>query len=74
MRRAGVAGDLATGRGLKGGMKAADRSGAKYAIVLGERDLDEGVAQVKDLRTGEQTPIPIADVVKELCARLEPPR
>jgi histidyl-tRNA synthetase len=70
LRRAGVAGDLATGRSLKSGMKAADRSGAPYAVVLGERDLEAGVAQVKDLRTGEQTAVPLGRVVGELQRRL----
>ena len=50
--------DLAYGeRGLKGAMKAADRSGARYAVVVGDRDLDAGVAQVKDLTTGDQTAV-----------------
>ncbi len=58
LRAAGVATDLAYGdRGLKGAMKAADRSGATYAVVLGDRDLDAGQVPVKDLRTGEQTPV-----------------
>ena len=70
LRRAGVASDLATGRGLKGGMRAADRSGAAYAVVLGERDLQAGVAQVKDLRTGEQTAVPLDRLVGEFRRRL----
>jgi histidyl-tRNA synthetase len=41
LREAGIATDTVYGdRGLKGAMKAADRSGASYAIVLGERDLE----------------------------------
>jgi histidyl-tRNA synthetase len=64
LRRAGVAADLATGRrGLKGAMKAADRSGARYAVVLGDRDLAEGVVQLKDLTSGEQKPVPAGDIV-----------
>lgn len=64
LRRAGVTADLATGgRGLKGAMKAADRSGARYAVVLGDRDLAEGVVQLKDLTSGEQKPVPVGDVV-----------
>ncbi|NUU20547.1 MAG: histidine--tRNA ligase, partial [Streptomycetaceae bacterium] len=47
------------GKKLKGSLKAADQSGARYAIVLGERDLAEGVAQLKDLTTGEQTSVPL---------------
>ncbi|HEY9376845.1 MAG TPA: His/Gly/Thr/Pro-type tRNA ligase C-terminal domain-containing protein, partial [Jiangellaceae bacterium] len=56
--------------GLKGGMRAADRSGAAYAVVLGERDLQAGVAQVKDLRTGEQTAVPLDRLVGEFRRRL----
>lgn len=67
LRREGVAADLATGgRGLKGAMKAADRSGAKYAVVVGERDLAEGVAQVKDLTTGEQQAVSVNGLVTHL--------
>lgn len=59
LRSAGVRVDLAYGdRGLKGAMKAADRSGARRVVVLGERDIGAGVAQVKDLRTGEQAAVP----------------
>jgi histidyl-tRNA synthetase len=71
LRRAGVRVDLAYGgRGLKGAMKAADRSGARYALVLGKRDLDAGTVGVKDMASGEQLSVPLADVVDELVARL----
>ncbi|SDU72834.1 histidine--tRNA ligase [Jiangella alkaliphila] len=67
LRREGVTADFATGgRGLKGAMKAADRSGAKYAVVVGERDLAEGVAQVKDLATGEQQAVSVNGLVTHL--------
>jgi histidyl-tRNA synthetase len=73
-RRAGVRADLAYGgRGLKGAMKSADRSGARYAVVLGERDLAAGVAQVKDLGTGDQTAVPLDDVVTDVVTRLQEP-
>ncbi len=72
LRRAGIAGDLATGRGLKGGMKAADRSGATYALVLGDRDLAAGVAQIKNLRTGDQTAASLDGLIAELTERLKP--
>jgi len=70
-RRAGLVADLAFGgRGLKGAMKAADRSGARYAVIIGERDLERHVAQVKDLVTGDQREVVIADVVTDLAERL----
>ena len=67
LRRAGVHADLAYGSlGLKGAMKAADRSGAVYAVVIGDRDLQAGVAQVKDLSTGEQSAVALTDLVATL--------
>ncbi|HEX6336595.1 MAG TPA: histidine--tRNA ligase [Jiangellaceae bacterium] len=71
LRRAGVAADLATGgRGLKGAMKAADRSGATFAVVAGDRDLADGVAQVKQLSTGEQVAIALDRLADDLITRL----
>ena len=71
LRRAGVRVDLAYGgRGLKGAMKSADRSGARYTLVLGERDLDAGTVGVKDMASGEQRSVPLTDVVDELVAIL----
>ncbi|GLX01953.1 histidine--tRNA ligase [Microtetraspora sp. NBRC 16547] len=64
LRRAGLSVDMAFGRrGVKGAMKAADRSGARYALIIGDRDLEAGAAQLKDLTTAEQTAVPIAEVV-----------
>jgi histidyl-tRNA synthetase len=71
LRRSGVAADHVFGaKGLKNSMKAADRSGARYAVVLGERDLEAGVAQVKDLASGDQTAVPLPEVARWLEERL----
>lgn len=67
LRRAGIRVDLAYGgRGLKGAMKAADRSGARVALMLGERDLATGRVGVKDLTTGEQREVAMVDIVEEV--------
>jgi histidyl-tRNA synthetase len=71
LRKAGVAADFSYGgKGLKGAMKNANRSGARYTIVAGERDLAEGVVQLKDMETGEQQAIGVNEIVAELEARL----
>jgi histidyl-tRNA synthetase len=71
LRRAGVRVDLAYGgRGLKGAMKAADRSGARFALVLGERDLEAGQVGLKDLATGEQAAVPLDDAVEAVLVAL----
>ena len=75
LRREGVRVDLAYGgRGLKGAMKAADRSGARLALVLGDRDLEAGTVGVKDLVSGDQQAVPLAGVLDEVLARLGPAR
>jgi histidyl-tRNA synthetase len=71
LRREGVAADFAYGnRGLKGAMKSANRSGARFTIVAGERDLAEGLVQLKDMESGEQTPVPLAEVAGTIRERL----
>jgi histidyl-tRNA synthetase len=73
LRTAGVRVDLAYGgKGLKGAMKGADRSGARLAIVLGERDIAEGNAQLKDLASGEQQAVALTELVDRIRGALAP--
>jgi histidyl-tRNA synthetase len=71
LRARGVRTDLAYGdRGLKGAMRAADRSGAKIALIAGDRDVESGTLGVKDLSTGEQVDVAADAVVAEVLSRL----
>jgi histidyl-tRNA synthetase len=71
LRAKGVRADLAYGdRGLKGAMRAADRSGASVALVAGDRDIEAGTVGVKDLSTGEQVDVAADGVVAEVLSRL----
>jgi histidyl-tRNA synthetase len=71
LRRRGLAADFAYGnKGIKGAMKSADRSGARFALVLGERDIAEGVVQLKELATGEQETVPLSGIVTTLQGKL----
>jgi histidyl-tRNA synthetase len=73
LRARGVRVDLAYGdRGLKGAMRAADRSGASVAVVAGDRDIAAGTVGIKDLATGEQVDIAADAVVAEILSRLTP--
>jgi histidyl-tRNA synthetase len=58
LRRAGlrVATDV-KGRSLKAQMKEANRQDAPYTLIVGDREMDEGKAQVKTMATGEQTEV-----------------
>ena len=71
LRATGVRADLAYGdRGIKGALRAADRSGAQIALVAGDRDIDAGTVGVKDLSTGEQVDVPVNSIVAEVLSRL----
>ena len=71
LRGAGVRVDMAYGdRGVKGAMRAADRSGARLALVAGDRDIEAGTVGVKDLSTGQQDDVAVASVVAEVLSRL----
>ncbi|GAA3657544.1 histidine--tRNA ligase [Nonomuraea antimicrobica] len=72
LRGAGLRADMAFGgKGLKGAMKGADRSGARFALILGERDLAAAAVQVKDLATAEQAEVPLAQVVDVLKGKVQ---
>nr|WSX73515.1 histidine--tRNA ligase [Streptomyces sp. NBC_00899]WSX80420.1 histidine--tRNA ligase [Streptomyces sp. NBC_00899] len=71
LRRAGVAADFAYGgKGMKNAMKSANRSGARFALVAGDRDLAEGVVQLKDLESGDQAPVALDGIVAAVKERL----
>lgn len=71
LRKAGVATDFAFGgRGLKGAMKSANRSGARFTIVAGERDLADGAVQLKDMESGDQEPVALDALVATVRAKL----
>ena len=54
LRREGVAADMAYRGNMKKRLGRANASGAKYALIIGDDELDRGEAQLKDLATGEQ--------------------
>jgi histidyl-tRNA synthetase len=75
LRTAGLATDLCYAgpdgpRGVKGAMRAADRSAAPYVILVGDRDLIDGVAQVKDMVSGEQSPVALTGLLDHLSSHL----
>ncbi|MFF5392363.1 histidine--tRNA ligase [Streptomyces sp. NPDC013012] len=71
LRRAGIAADFSFGgKGLKGSMKDANRSGARLTVVAGERDLAEGVVQLKDMESGEQRAVALDGLLDAVRAEL----
>lgn len=61
------------GGNLKSQFRKANNSGARLAVVIGETELAEGTAGIKDLReTSLQETVPVADLVACLRRRLAP--
>ena len=58
------------GGSLKSQMKKADRSGAAFTLILGEQEMKEGKAVLRNMQTKEQAPIALAAVSQELLAKL----
>ena len=69
LRGAGVSATMAFGgRSMKAQMRHANRSGARVALILGERELADGMVQLRDLSSSEQRPVALDAVVAELGA------
>ena len=67
LRNAGKIIEIAFGeRALKGAMKAADKSGAKFVIVLGDNEVTSGSVDLKNMATGESKSVRINDLKSTL--------
>ena len=63
LREVGIGVDLdLSERSMKGQLKQADRSGARWAAILGEREVAAGRVTLKDLTTSEQRDLPVAEL------------
>jgi histidyl-tRNA synthetase len=57
LRRAGVTADMAFRGNMKRRMQRADAAGGRYALILGEDEIAQGIVMVKSLKSGEQAPM-----------------
>jgi histidyl-tRNA synthetase len=56
------------GRSMKSMMRHAASLGARRAVIVGPREHEEGVATVRDMESGEQRTVALADLVTDLSA------
>jgi len=56
-------------RALKGAMKAADKSGARFAIVIGDAELNSGSAELKNMATGETASVTLSGLANTLAEK-----
>lgn len=69
LRNNGITCDMAYGdRGLKGGMKAADKSGAQYGLVIGDDEISSGKCELKLMSSGEvfSSTLTASDLIKRI--------
>jgi histidyl-tRNA synthetase len=67
LRAEGVSCDLDySDRSAKGQFRQADRSGAAYAAILGGEEIERSVCTVRDMKTGEERTVSVADGAKDL--------
>ena len=71
LRASGIRTEIAFGdRALKGAMKAADKSGARYVIVLGESELAVETVELKKMSDGVTSSVKIDQLQNELLRAL----
>jgi histidyl-tRNA synthetase len=72
LRRRGVFVDMNydSEKGLKALMKQADRSGAQFAVILGDTEIKNSEAIVKDMKAGTQVSVPLENLEEALYRRI----
>lgn len=69
MRAAGVVVELDyAGRSAKGQMKQAGRTGARFAVIIGDAELAAGAVTLRDLAAGEEQQMPRDEAVAAIQA------
>ncbi|SDK51989.1 histidine--tRNA ligase [Sediminibacillus albus] len=72
LRKAGIQVDKDyQGKKFKAQFKTADRIRAKYVVVLGEEELENNIAKVRDMATGNQVDVSLLQLVAHLQKELE---
>jgi len=67
LRGAGKSIEIAFGdRALKGAMKGADKSGARYVIVLGESEISSAMVELKEMKTGATSSVKIDSLISAI--------
>ncbi len=73
LRDAGIGSRLAFAwnrRSLKSQMREAGRHQARFVIIMGEAELEQGQASVRDMDAGEQMTVPLIELAQWLKKRL----
>ena len=67
LRSVGIRTEIAFGdRALKGAMKAADKSGSRYVVIIGDDEVASGSVELKRMSDGSITSVKISELQKAL--------
>jgi histidyl-tRNA synthetase len=67
LRKSGIAIVVATGdKSLKGQMRQANSLGSAYALILGKQEIANQNVVLRDMRSGDQKDIPLAEIARTL--------
>ncbi|GAA4781397.1 histidine--tRNA ligase [Stakelama sediminis] len=66
LRRAGLTADIGFRGNMKKRMARANAQNARYAVILGDEEIAQGQAGVKNLASGEQQPVAFSELAKAL--------
>ena len=58
------------GTSLKSQMKKADKSGAGHTLIIGDQEIQNGKAVLRNMNTKEQVELPLENIIEELKKRL----
>ena len=71
LRLSGIRTEIAFGdRALKGAMKAADKSGSRYVVVLGDSEVASGTVELKRMSDGFTSSVKIEELQKALSGAI----
>jgi len=71
LRNGGIRTEIAFGdRALKGAMKAADKSGSRFVVIIGDDEVASGVVELKRMSDGSITSVKISELQKALAGAL----
>lgn len=69
LRKAGISAETDySGKSLKAQMRAADREGADLVVIVGEEELNRGMAKIRDMRSKEERDIPLDEATDHIVA------
>ena len=64
LRKAGIAAEIyPESSKMKKQMEYANRRSIPFVVIIGSQELEQGVATVKNMRSGEQTQVPFGEII-----------